>query len=199
MTEATITATLDRLLAAMGRRAGKPVATAAVWFVTAAAGVAQLAHPGLLDQFRRNPAALADGEWWRMVTPMFFQDGHLVGMIFNLATLAVIGALAERLLGPVRWLVVYFGCALIGNAVSYLWLNPTGAGNSMAVCGLLGALATAMLTAGPRFGLTIPAGLRTAALILPALAIVDTVLHDNHGLPLLAGMVLGLILSPRRA
>jgi membrane associated rhomboid family serine protease len=92
---------------------------------------------------------------------------------------------------------VYFGCGLLGNAVSYLWLNPTGAGNSMAVCGLLGALATAMLTAGPRFGLTIPVPLRNAALILPVLAVVDTALHDNHGVPFLAGMVVGLIMSPR--
>ncbi|MEV6906708.1 hypothetical protein [Amycolatopsis sp. NPDC051071] len=89
MTEATITVTLDRLPAAMGRRARKPVATAAVWLVTAAAGVAQMARPELLGQFRRDPAALAAGEWWRMVTPMFFQDGHLLGTVFNLAMLAV--------------------------------------------------------------------------------------------------------------
>jgi hypothetical protein len=53
-----ITVALDRLLAAMGRRANKPLATGAVWLVTAAAGVTQLARPELLDQFRRDPAAL---------------------------------------------------------------------------------------------------------------------------------------------
>lgn len=189
--------TLDQLLATMGRRASTPRATATLWIITAATSTAQLLHPVLLDQFRRNPVALAAGQWWRMVTPMFFQDGHLLGTIFNLVVLAVIGARAEKLLGPWRWLVVYFGAGLFGDAVSYLWLNPTGAGNSMAVAGLLGTLAVTALTAGRRYGVDIPRRLRTAALALPLLAVGDTLLHDNHGLPLLLGMWLGLLLLPR--
>lgn len=189
---------LKGLAAVTGDGAVKPGATVTTWALTAAAGAAQLLHPGLLEQFRRDPAALAAGQWWRMVTPMFFQDGHLAGLVFNLIALAVIGALAETLLGPWRWLIVYVSVGLFGNAVSYAWFNPAGAGNSMAVAGLLGILAVAVLVAGRRYGVHIPARLRVVAVVLPFLGIVDTVQHDNHGLPLLLGMVLGLWILPRR-
>lgn len=178
-------------------RPRKPWATATLWILTAAAATAQLLHPILLDQFRRSPEALTAGQWWRMITPMFFQDGHLTGTVFNLVILAVIGAHAEALLGPWRWLIIYFGAGLFGNAVSYAWLNPTGAGNSMAVAGLLGTLAAALLVAGRRYDIGIPSRLRVVALAWPMLAIADTLLHDNHGLPLLLGMGPGLLLLPR--
>ena len=93
--------------------------------------------------------------------------------------------------------MVYFCAGLFGDAVSYLWLKPTGAGNSMAVAGLLGTLAVTALTAGCRYGIDLPRRLRTAALALPLLAVGDTLLHDNHGLPLLLDMGLGLVLLPR--
>jgi hypothetical protein len=85
--------------------------------------------------------------------------------------------------------VLYFATALFGNAVSYLWLQPVGAGNSMAVAGLVGALATAVLCSH------VPN--RFAALVVPALAVVDTAFGDNHGLPALFGMALGWLLLGR--
>ena len=189
---------LTALAAAINGGVKTPWATITVWVVTAAAGVAQLLHPVLLDQFGRDPVALSAGQWWRMVTPMFVQDGWLPGLVFNLVGLAVVGVLAEILLGTWRWLVVYFGAGLFGNAVSYAWLNPTGAGNSMANAGLLGLLAMAVLVAGRRYGLHIALPLRVAAVAIALLAIVDTLMYDNHGLPLLLGMVLGLVVLPRR-
>lgn len=83
---------LENLVAITGGQTRKLWATITVWILTAATGTAQLLHPILLDQFRRNPEALAAGQWWRMVTPMFFQDRHLTGTVFNLVILAVIGA-----------------------------------------------------------------------------------------------------------
>ena len=186
------------LVAAVNSRALKPWATLTTWICTAAAGSVQLLHPVLLHQFGRDPAGLAAGQWWRMVTPMFVQDGGLLGLVFNLVALAVIGTLAETLLGPRRWLMVYFFAGLFGNAVSSMWLNPTGAGNSMAVAGLLGVLAVAILGARRRYGVYLSVRLRAVAGTLPVLAIVDTAQHDNHGLPFLLGMVLGLLMLPRR-
>ena len=71
-----------------------------------------------------------------------------LGTVSNLAFLALLGVLAERLVGPRWWLVAYFGAGLAGELAGYAW-QPTGAGNSVAVCGLAGLLIVALL-AGTR-------------------------------------------------
>ncbi|MFE0026538.1 rhomboid family intramembrane serine protease [Amycolatopsis sp. NPDC059021] len=175
----------------------RPVLTAVVFAVTALAGVAQLVSPGLYDHVRRDATAIDAGEWWRLVTGMFFQDGWALGLVFNLVVLAVFGVAAEQVFGRGRWLVLYFGCGLFGQTMSYLWLNPAGAGNSMCVAGLLGALTTAVLLAPSRFGIPVARRLWLGAFAVPALAVVDTLVHDNHGLPALLGMALAFLLLPR--
>ncbi|MGW7531966.1 rhomboid family intramembrane serine protease [Amycolatopsis sp. NPDC054798] len=170
----------------------RPVLTGAVFLVTAAVLVAQLADPSLFDRFKRDATAIDAGEWWRLLTGMFFQDGKLLGGIFNLVALAVVGLFAEWCLGRVAWFVLYFGCGLFGQFLSYVWLNPVGAGNSMCVAGLLGALAAVVWRARDAEP---PQALYLAALLLVPLAVLDTVLHDNHGAPALLGIVLGLLVT----
>lgn len=127
-----------------------PVATVVVFAVTATAGVLQALVPGMLGALERTPAGL-HGDWWRSLTSLFVQDGGVAGTVSNLAFLLVMGVLAEQFLGPGRWLVCYFGAGLAGELVGYAW-QPRGAGNSVAVCGLAGALVVALAagTAVPR-------------------------------------------------
>jgi rhomboid protease GluP len=170
----------------------RPVLTGAVFVVTAAALVAQLVDPSLLGHMQREATAIDAGQWWRLLTGMFFQDGGVLGGLFNLVALAVVGTFAEWTFGRARWFVLYFGCGLFGQFLSYLWLNPVGAGNSMCVAGLLGALAVVVL----RLRATDqPKGLFKAAVAIAPLAVLDTVLHDNHGMPALLGMVLGYLFT----
>ncbi|MFJ9783797.1 rhomboid family intramembrane serine protease [Amycolatopsis sp. NPDC101161] len=175
----------------------RPYLTAAVFAVTLACGIAQLVHPPLYDAMHRDAARIDAGEWYRLVTGMFFQDGWAFGLTSNLAWLAVFGTLAERVFGRARWLVLYFGCGLFGQVMSYLWLNPVGAGNSMCVVGLIGGLAAVVMVASRRYGVVLPVQFRVIAFALPVLAVVDTLVHDNHGLPLLLGLALGFPLLPR--
>ncbi|ATY09465.1 rhomboid family intramembrane serine protease [Amycolatopsis sp. AA4] len=170
----------------------RPVLTGAVFLVTAVALVAQLADPSLFDRFKRDATTIDAGEWWRLLTGMFFQDGKLLGGLFNLVALAVVGTFAEWCLGRVSWFVLYFGCGLFGQFLSYVWLNPVGAGNSMCVAGLLGALAVVVWRARAAEP---PQGLYLAALLIVPLAVLDTVLHDNHGMPALLGIALGLLVT----
>ncbi|MDT7797337.1 MAG: hypothetical protein QOI78_770 [Actinomycetota bacterium] len=173
-----------------------PLVTASVFLVTLACGIAQLVHPPLYDAVVRDAARINDGQWYRLVTGMFFQDAWAFGLVSNLLWLAVFGTLAERVFGRGRWLVLYFVCGLFGQFVSYVWLNPVGAGNSMCVTGLIGALATLVIVASRRYGVELPPQFRVLAFAVPVLAVVDTVFHDNHGLPCLLGMVLGYLLLP---
>lgn len=174
----------------------RPLLTAAVFVVTLACGLAQLVHPPLYDVMRRDAAGIDAGEWYRLVTGMFFQDGGALGLAFNLFALGLLGALAERVFGRARWLLLYFGCGLFGQFMSYVWLSPVGAGNSMCTAGLLGAL-MATVFVSRRYGPVLPPQPRVLAGAVPVLAVLGTLLvRDNHGLPCLLGMALGFLLLP---
>jgi rhomboid protease GluP len=175
----------------------RPVLTAVVFAVTLACGIAQLVHPPLYDAMHRDAARIDAGEWYRLVTGMFFQDGGALGLVFNLLTLAVAGRFAERVFGRGRWLLLYFGCGLFGQVMSYLWLSPVGAGNSMCVAGLVGGLTAVVMAASRRYGVELPARFRIMAFAVPALAVAGTVLGDNHGLPALLGLALAFLGLPR--
>ena len=57
----------------------------------------------------------------------------------NLIGTAVVGPLVERLFGTWRWLALYFITGVIAAAIRYVW-EPSGAGASIALCGLIGGL-----------------------------------------------------------
>jgi membrane associated rhomboid family serine protease len=124
-----------------------PVVTAVVFAVTATVSVLGLALPSLLATLERAPAGL-HGDWWRTFSAMFVQDGGAAGTLSNLLFLLVMGALAEQFLERWQWLVCYFGAGLAGELAGYAW-QPHGAGNSVAVCGLAGALVVALLAGSP--------------------------------------------------
>ena len=119
-----------------------PVVTAAVTTVTAATNIVQFTVPGVLEGFERTPAGL-HGEWWRTVTSLFVQDGGVFGTFSNLLFLVLIGTVAEQVTTRPRWLLHYFGVGLVSEFVGYLW-QPVGGGNSIAICGLTGAVAFAL-------------------------------------------------------
>jgi rhomboid protease GluP len=126
------------------RRARFPIATLITTIITVACTVAQLRDPSVLENFRRNYDAAFAGEWWRWFTPMLVQSDGWNQILFNTATLIIVGVIAERRLGTLRWLVLYVGVGLLGEYIGQ-WNDRTGAGNSLAVCALVGALITLLL------------------------------------------------------
>jgi membrane associated rhomboid family serine protease len=125
-----------------------PLLTLVVFALTAATALAQAVDRGLLSRFERTPAEL-HGEWWRIGTALLVQDGGVLGAASNLAFLAVIGVVAEQILSRPRWLAHYLGVGLLTELVAYTW-QPTGGGNSIAVCGLAGAVAVGSWRVDPR-------------------------------------------------
>jgi membrane associated rhomboid family serine protease len=81
-------------------------------------------------------------EPWRMVTTMFVHSPSSVfHILFNGYSLFILGTLVERLIGPGRFVALFF-LAGFGGSVAVLLLSPMAAvvGASGAIFGLFGAL-----------------------------------------------------------
>lgn len=146
-----------------------------LWLAVAVPSLAQLAYPQLLEVAARDPGAIQRGQWWRLATSMFVQDGGLPGTIFNLILLAVVLKVARI---PDRMVIPVFmvGGVLSNLLVLAIWPSE-GAGNSMATLFLLAA-------AKPNLKL---------AVALAAIALLLLGLRDVHGLALAAGLLAGIL------
>ncbi|WP_066321440.1 rhomboid family intramembrane serine protease [Bacillus sp. FJAT-29814] len=82
---------------------------------------------------------IMEGEFWRLITPTFMHSGFS-HMLFNSFSLVLFGPALERMLGGVRFLLVYLVSGFIAN-VATLLLEPltyTHVGSSGAIFGLFG-------------------------------------------------------------
>jgi membrane associated rhomboid family serine protease len=86
------------------------------------------------------PGGVAEGEYYRLVTSMFLHYGVL-HLLLNMWALWILGRTLEGVLGPVRFLVLYFVAGLGGSVAAYLF-SPASltAGASGAIFGLFAAL-----------------------------------------------------------
>ena len=94
------------------------------------------------NDFGMWPLAISlDGQWWRLFTSVFLHYSVL-HILFNMYVLWVIGPDLERVLGHLRFLVL-FVVAGFGGAVASYWLSPSNTvsvGASGAIFGLMGAV-----------------------------------------------------------
>ncbi|MFD5466981.1 rhomboid family intramembrane serine protease [Kitasatospora sp. NPDC127059] len=177
--------------AALARR---PWVTAVLFAVMAVMAVVQYAVPGVVEGLMRRPDALSDGQWWRAGTALLVQSSGIGQIAFNLAALLVIGAVAESVLGWWRTLSVFLVSGVLSHVVSLAGWSPRGGGDSVAVCGLLGALAVTCLLRRSDLGL--PFKGVWIVLLIPAVGVFLCLLHNNHGAGLVAGCLLGVVLAP---
>ncbi|MFF5186696.1 rhomboid family intramembrane serine protease [Streptomyces sp. NPDC000345] len=88
---------------------------------------------------------IAEGQWYRLLTPMFLHGG-VVHILFNMLSLWWLGGPLEQALGRARYLALYFVSGLAGSALTYLLAEPNqpSLGASGAIFGLFGATAVLM-------------------------------------------------------
>jgi rhomboid protease GluP len=116
-----------------------PIVTIVVLTIIVITNGLQFLVPGFLDALRRDPQALAAGQWWRMVSPLLVNDGGLLGCMYVAIGILLVGVLVEQLFGWWRWLVLFFAAGLVGELMGYAW-DPHGAGASIALFGLAAGL-----------------------------------------------------------
>jgi rhomboid protease GluP len=85
-------------------------------------------------------AAIAAGQWWRLVTAGFLHGG-LLHILMNSWVLFDLAPQVEEIYGASRMWVIYFVSSVGGFYLSNLW-NPRAlsVGASAALCGLIGAM-----------------------------------------------------------
>jgi rhomboid protease GluP len=148
--------------------------------------------PNLLVLFQRDATRIFAGEWWRMVSALFFQDGGLIGGLTNIAALFWIGAAVEQVRSRRNWLAIGFAGALIAECAALRW-QPVGAGNSVFTCSLAGSL----ITSGRFSQAPTSSKILRAAAVLVAVLLITA--HDLHGIAGVAGIVLGRLIHNANA
>src|SRR5512132_448531 len=102
----------------------------------------------LLNDGAVSRPAIADGEYWRLVTAGFLHAG-LFHLLFNMFALYVLGSLLEPAVGRVRFALIYF-VSLLAGSFGALLLSPHSptVGASGAIFGLMGAAVVVLRNRG---------------------------------------------------
>src|SRR5215831_12470567 len=122
-----------------------------VFLLMALAG-GSMNEPTLMAFGVKANGAIAQGQWWRFVTPVFIHIGWL-HLIFNSYALWIVGPQVEKVYGSARFVILYVVTGVAGVFGSYLF-HPysISAGASGAIFGLFGVL----LVFGIRYRASIP-------------------------------------------
>jgi len=170
------------------RRPVPPVAAGLVVLMVAMA-IVQTVHPAVIGDLERDPA----GGWWRCGTALLVQSSGWTQAVFNLAALGAVAPVAARTLGNWWALIIFLVAGVASHVVSTAGWSPHGGGDSVAICGLVGALAVGYLLRGTR------RDLRLKLLLVPAAGVLLCVLRNNHGVGVLVGCLLGVASAYRPA
>lgn len=92
------------------------------------------------QRFALIPAAVAHGQWYRLVTSMFLHYG-IWHVAVNMYALWIMGHALESMLGRLRFTALYFASGIGGSILSFAFGDVLGqsAGASGAIFGLFGA------------------------------------------------------------
>lgn len=126
---------------ARSRPSGTAVVTITLIAICVVVYIVQQANPAFTARYALIPFAVEQGQYARLITSAFLH-ASVLHLATNMITLYIVGAPLERVLRPVRYLIVYFLSALGGSLFS-VWLSPEfsiGVGASGAIFGLFGAL-----------------------------------------------------------
>ncbi len=121
-----------------------PWVTYSLLAITAAVYLAQMASQSILGRdllllygYKVNDL-IAQGQYWRLLTPMFLH-GSLLHIGFNMYALYILGPGLEGYYGRWRFLALYGVSGFAGNVASLMFSTAPSLGSSTAIFGLLGA------------------------------------------------------------
>ena len=88
---------------------------------------------------------ILQGQYWRFVTPIFLH-ANLLHVGLNMLNLAVLGVFLERLVGHIRFLLIYVTTGIVSIIASFYFMpQEISVGASGAIFGLVGAYSVFVL------------------------------------------------------
>ncbi|HET6595244.1 MAG TPA: rhomboid family intramembrane serine protease [Anaerolineales bacterium] len=165
-----------------------PPATVLLLLAIGIPSVLQFFFPALLSALERDYERFLQGDWWRLISPLFVQDGGVAGTVFNLIGLALVGSVAERIWNRRLLFIVFFTGGILAEIVGFLW-QPIGAGNSVGNFSLAASIAVACLTRSA------PKPVRILAILALGADAILLGLQDIHGAAAIFGGILALLMS----
>lgn len=185
-------------------------ANALVFVITT--GLGALTRQGLVGSFLAGAPfvwtltgafaqSVLDGEWWRLVVPMFVHGG-IMHVAFNSMALADLGPAVEHNYGSARYLFLYVMTGILGFVASVAWSLMTGTphlsvGGSGAVLGIVGVLLAITVKRGGVFMERVRAQLLRSIGYTLLLGFVINVDNAAHVGGLAAGFALGMAMKDR--
>lgn len=114
-----------------------------VWLFQTILPAARGPYDIITFSFGAFPPAIADGQWYRLITPMFLHSPDGIWHIgLNSYALFIFGPNVEQAFGKAKFVAIYLISGFTGGALSYVLgpCNRIGVGASGAIFGVIGAL-----------------------------------------------------------
>ena len=151
----------------------------------------------------RQPYSILQGEWWRLVMPIFLH-GSLLHIAMNTWVLMDLGPQVEEVYGSARYLFLYVATGIFSFVVSTVWSlvayggGGTGIGASGALMGLIGLMLAITTRRGGAYMQAVRGQLlRWVGYILVFGILVSGIDNAAHIGGLAAGFLLGRVVADR--
>ena len=151
-----------------------------------------------------TPSVYLEGEYYRLFTVMFLHANPSHYIFNTLFGIVIISAALERLIGSIRFFLLYFGSGILASLTIY-WLfllnqNPSfGVGASGAIYGIFGVFLFITLRRPDWLSQSDKTGIKALVII----GVIQTILFANisnaaHFGGLASGFLLSFLIIPRR-
>ena len=171
-------------------------------------GYALLQDESLIDRLGFRPVRIREQrEWYRFITAGFVHAG-MAHLAFNLITLYFFGPLLERQLGPLNFIVLYFGSELAAHALTYWFHRGNEDYNAVGASGAISGIVFAFCLFAPFqklylfFAVPIPAILFAIGFVAVSIYAMNKtrgrmggIAHEAHLGGALGGVVLTILLD----
>ncbi|MBV8170960.1 MAG: rhomboid family intramembrane serine protease [Candidatus Eremiobacteraeota bacterium] len=177
-----------------------PLTIALIVINIALYGLDALSNHELTIRFGLFPAAVQQGEWWRLLT-YAFMHGSWQHVLINMYALLQAGIFVEYCYGTPRYGLIYLAGLIGGGIAAYLTTIGTQiytVGASGAIVGIFGAMGVLGLKLPRMRGALLRAALFPIVLTLGYGLIVPNVSNWGHIGGLIAGGLFALLLNPVR-
>lgn len=143
--------------------------------------------------------AIADGQWWRIITGSFLHGGFL-HILFNMIALWQVGTFTENVFGRNRMLLLYTISMFGGGWAIYQFsYNDVTVGASGAIFGIFGSLTAAGVLLGKRGRPLVTSNIGIIVLnLVIGFAPGSHISNAGHIGGLVCGFIAGFVLMPRR-